>query len=141
MVLAMRLALVSVRASFMASTWAERRFDREISGIKAPVLDENKQPTSERHVVTKDQGLRDTTLEGLASLKPVIEDGMYRCPGCAATFRLPRADAELDVDGGVALQRGLDYYRRALFLADGTPKYDVSAMPVDFTCASAFFAT
>src|SRR5207253_1484053 len=46
--------------------WAEGRFDREISGIEAPVLDENKQPTSERHVVTKDQGLRDTTLEGLS---------------------------------------------------------------------------
>ena len=28
--------------------WAEGRFDREISPIEAPVLDENKQPTSER---------------------------------------------------------------------------------------------
>ncbi|WP_025736826.1 steroid 3-ketoacyl-CoA thiolase [Mycobacterium genavense] len=57
--------------------WAEGRFDREISGIEAPVLDENKQPTSDRHVVTKDQGLRETTLEGLASLKPVIEGGIH----------------------------------------------------------------
>ncbi len=57
--------------------WAEGRFDREISGIEASVLDENKRPTSERHVVTKDQGLRDTTLEGLASLKPVIEGGIH----------------------------------------------------------------
>ena len=46
--------------------WAEGRFEREISGIEAPVLDEKKQPTSERHIVTRDQGLRDTTLEGLA---------------------------------------------------------------------------
>ncbi len=46
--------------------WAENRFDREISGIEAPVLDEQKQPTSERHIVTRDQGLRDTTMEGLA---------------------------------------------------------------------------
>src|SRR5439155_15203820 len=57
--------------------WAEGRFDREISGIEAPVLDENKQPTSDRHVVTKDQGLRDTTLEGLSQLKPVIEGGIH----------------------------------------------------------------
>ena len=57
--------------------WAEGRFDREISGIEAPVLDEQKQPTSERHIVTRDQGLRDTTLEGLASLKPVMEGGIH----------------------------------------------------------------
>jgi acetyl-CoA C-acetyltransferase len=57
--------------------WAENRFDREISGIEAPVLDEQKQPTSERHVVTRDQGLRDTTLEGLAGLKPVLDGGTH----------------------------------------------------------------
>jgi acetyl-CoA C-acetyltransferase len=57
--------------------WTEGRFDREISGIEAPVLDEQKQPTSERHVVTRDQGLRDTTMEGLAGLKPVLEGGTH----------------------------------------------------------------
>ncbi|MCV7173961.1 steroid 3-ketoacyl-CoA thiolase [Mycobacterium sp. CPCC 205372] len=60
-----------------AQAWAEGRFDREISGIEAPVLDENKQPTAERHVVTRDQGLRDTTAEGLAALKPVMEGGIH----------------------------------------------------------------
>src|SRR5262245_45089322 len=43
--------------------WAEGRFDREVSPIEAPVIDENKQPTSDRQVVTRDQGLRDTTLD------------------------------------------------------------------------------
>ena len=57
--------------------WAEGRFDREICPIEAPVLDENKQPTAERASVTRDQGLRDTTLEGLAALKPVMEGGMH----------------------------------------------------------------
>lgn len=57
--------------------WDEHRFDREISPIQAPVLDENKQPTSERHMVSRDQGLRETTLEGLAALKPVIEGGIH----------------------------------------------------------------
>ena len=57
--------------------WAENRFEREISGIEAPVLDDQKQPTSERQIVTRDQGLRDTTLEGLAGLKPVLEGGTH----------------------------------------------------------------
>jgi acetyl-CoA C-acetyltransferase len=57
--------------------WDEGRFDREISPIEAPVLDEQKQPTSERHMVSRDQGLRDTTLEGLSQLKPVMEGGIH----------------------------------------------------------------
>lgn len=57
--------------------WDEGRFDREISPIEAPVLDEQKQPTSERHMVSRDQGLRDTTLEGLAALKPVLDGGIH----------------------------------------------------------------
>ncbi|WP_197378848.1 steroid 3-ketoacyl-CoA thiolase [Mycolicibacterium mengxianglii] len=57
--------------------WAEGRFDREISGIEAPVLDEQKQPTADRHIVTRDQGLRDTTAEGLASLNPVMPGGIH----------------------------------------------------------------
>ncbi len=57
--------------------WDEDRFDREISPIEAPVLDEHKQPTSERQFVSRDQGLRDTTLEGLNQLKPVLEGGIH----------------------------------------------------------------
>ncbi|WP_029110862.1 steroid 3-ketoacyl-CoA thiolase [Mycobacterium sp. URHD0025] len=57
--------------------WAEGRFDREISPIDAPVIDENKQPTDEWNTVSRDQGLRDTTLEGLAALKPVMEGGIH----------------------------------------------------------------
>ncbi|MGF2943746.1 steroid 3-ketoacyl-CoA thiolase [Mycobacterium sp. Lab-001] len=57
--------------------WDEGRFDREISPIVAPALDENKQPTSERVTISRDQGLRDTTLSGLSSLKPVLEGGIH----------------------------------------------------------------
>ncbi|MEB3979647.1 steroid 3-ketoacyl-CoA thiolase [Mycobacterium sp. 663a-19] len=57
--------------------WDEGRFDREISPIEAPVLDEQRQPTSDRHMVSRDQGLRDTTMEGLSQLKPVIEGGIH----------------------------------------------------------------
>ncbi|GFG74251.1 steroid 3-ketoacyl-CoA thiolase [Mycobacterium botniense] len=57
--------------------WEEGRFDREVSPIEAPVLDEQHQPTGERQTVTRDQGLRDTTLEGLSQLKPVLEGGIH----------------------------------------------------------------
>lgn len=57
--------------------WEQGRFDREISPIEAPVIDANKQPTAELNMVSRDQGLRDTTLEGLAGLKPVIEGGIH----------------------------------------------------------------
>ncbi|BBY56316.1 steroid 3-ketoacyl-CoA thiolase [Mycobacterium koreense] len=60
-----------------ARAWAEGRFDREISPIEAPVIDENKQPTAEWNTVRRDQGLRETTAEGLAALKPVIEGGSH----------------------------------------------------------------
>ncbi|QZA07366.1 steroid 3-ketoacyl-CoA thiolase [Mycolicibacter heraklionensis] len=57
--------------------WAQGRFDREISPIEAPVIDENKQPTAELNIVSRDQGLRDTTAEGLAALNPVMEGGIH----------------------------------------------------------------
>jgi acetyl-CoA C-acetyltransferase len=57
--------------------WAEGRFDREISPIEAPVLDDQKQPTRDRHMVSRDQGLRDTTLDGLAGLNPVLDGGIH----------------------------------------------------------------
>lgn len=85
--------------------WAENRFDREISGIEAPVLDENKQPTSDRHVVTRDQGLRDTTAEGLAALKPVMEGGIHTA-GTSSQIS-DGAAAVLWMDSDVAKAHGL----------------------------------
>src|ERR687895_861914 len=52
--------------------WDEGRFDREVVKVEAPVIGEDKQPTSEKTVVGRDQGLRDTTIEALSNLKPVI---------------------------------------------------------------------
>ncbi len=57
--------------------WGEGRFDREIVPVTAPVIGEDKQPTSEMNVVSRDQGLRDTTAESLAKLKPVLEGGTH----------------------------------------------------------------
>jgi len=46
--------------------WEEGRFDREVTTVQTP-----------DGPVSKDQGLRDTTLEGLAKLKPVMEGGIH----------------------------------------------------------------
>jgi acetyl-CoA C-acetyltransferase len=55
----------------------EGRFKREIAPIEAPVLDADGAPTGQTRLVDSDQGLRDTTLEGLAGLKPVLPDGLH----------------------------------------------------------------
>jgi acetyl-CoA C-acetyltransferase len=55
----------------------EGRFKREILPIEAPVLGEDGKPTGETVLVEHDQGIRDSTMEGLARLKPVIEGGMH----------------------------------------------------------------
>jgi acetyl-CoA C-acetyltransferase len=57
--------------------WDEGRFDSQVTVVKAPVLDASGTPTGELRSVSRDQGLRDTTVEGLAHLKPVLEDGVH----------------------------------------------------------------
>jgi acetyl-CoA C-acetyltransferase len=59
-----------------ARAWAEGRFDREVVPVEAPVLGAEG-PTGERQVVNRDEGLRETTAEGLARLKPVLPDGIH----------------------------------------------------------------
>ncbi|HUY21884.1 MAG TPA: steroid 3-ketoacyl-CoA thiolase [Acidimicrobiales bacterium] len=59
-----------------ARAWAEGRFDREVFAVEAPVVGPEG-PTGERQIVQRDQGLRETTAEGLAALKPVLPDGMH----------------------------------------------------------------
>ncbi|HLW15870.1 MAG TPA: steroid 3-ketoacyl-CoA thiolase [Actinomycetota bacterium] len=54
-----------------AKAWADGRFDREVMAIEAPNAE------GQLVVFDKDQGLRDTTIEGLANLKPVIDGGMH----------------------------------------------------------------
>jgi acetyl-CoA C-acetyltransferase len=60
-----------------ATAWAEGRFDREVAPVKAPMLDEEGKPTGETNLVSRDQGLRETSVEALAKLKPVMEDGVH----------------------------------------------------------------
>jgi len=55
----------------------EGRFAREIFALETPVLDEEGSPTGETRIVDTDQGVRDTTLEALAALNPVLEGGTH----------------------------------------------------------------
>ena len=55
----------------------EGRFAREIFAIKAPVLDDDGQPTDDTQLVDTDQGIRETSLERLAALSPVLPDGTH----------------------------------------------------------------
>jgi acetyl-CoA C-acetyltransferase len=70
-----RLALASQQKAARAR--AEGRFKREIFPIEAPVLGDDTKPTGATRVVDQDEGIRETTLEGLAQLKPVLPDGMH----------------------------------------------------------------
>ena len=61
-----------------AQAWAEDRFSTQIVEVDAPDLGEDGKPTGTTHRVAKDEGLRDTTLEGLGQLKAVAgEDGVH----------------------------------------------------------------
>ncbi|HIG41825.1 MAG: steroid 3-ketoacyl-CoA thiolase [bacterium] len=57
--------------------WEENRFDREIVPIEAPVLDKEFKPTGETKTISKDEGLRATTLESLQGLDAVAGQELH----------------------------------------------------------------
>jgi acetyl-CoA C-acetyltransferase len=61
-----------------ATAWSEGRFDTQVVGIDAPDIDDEGKPTGTTHRVERDEGLRDTTVDALANLKPVARpDGVH----------------------------------------------------------------
>jgi acetyl-CoA C-acetyltransferase len=61
-----------------AQAWAEERFGTQIVPVEAPDVDEEGKPTGTTHTVSRDEGLRETSLEKLAELKPVGRpDGVH----------------------------------------------------------------
>ena len=60
------------------AAWEEDRFAGQVIPIDAPEMDEDGQPTGTTRRITRDEGLRETSLEKLAALKPVArEDGVH----------------------------------------------------------------
>jgi acetyl-CoA C-acetyltransferase len=71
-----RFGLLSQQRAQQA--WAEGRFEREVVAIDAPTLADDGSPSGETHRVERDEGLRETSLEKLAALKPVArENGVH----------------------------------------------------------------
>jgi acetyl-CoA C-acetyltransferase len=61
-----------------AEAWSECRFDNQIVPVDAPVWGPDEKPTGETTHMVRDECLRETTMEGLAGLKPVVsEDGVH----------------------------------------------------------------
>jgi acetyl-CoA C-acetyltransferase len=95
-----------LRSQTMAqSAWSQGRFDREIVPVRAPVLDADRQPTGETRTVDRDQGLRETSLDALAGLRPVIEGGVHTA-GTSSQIS-DGAAALLLVEAGRARELGL----------------------------------
>ncbi len=85
-----------------AQAWAEGRFDTQVIPVDAPDLDDEGKPSGTHHTVSRDEGLRETSLEKLATLKPVArEDGVHTAgsssqisDGAAAVLLMTREKAE-----------------------------------------------
>jgi acetyl-CoA C-acetyltransferase len=108
--------------------WAEGRFDREVFAMEAPG------PDGTTAIVDRDQGLRETTAEGLAKLNPVMPDGIHTAgnssqisDGAAAVMWMSRERAE---EAGLRPRARI----RAMALVGSEPYYHLDG-PVDATYA------
>lgn len=67
-----------------ARAWAEDRFAGQYITVEAPDVDEEGNPTGSTHTVARDEGLRETTLDKLATLKPVARENGVHTAGNAS---------------------------------------------------------
>jgi acetyl-CoA C-acetyltransferase len=85
-----------------ASAWAEGRYTTQVLPIDAPDVDDEGKPTGTTHRVERDEGMRATTLEALAALKPTGRpDGVHTAgtssqiaDGAAAVLLMTREKAD-----------------------------------------------
>jgi acetyl-CoA C-acetyltransferase len=110
----------------------EGRFGREIFAVEAPVLDDEGNPTGETRVVSTDQGIRDTSLEALAGLSPVLEGGTHTA-GTSSQIS-DGASAMLIMDSDLAASLGLEARARIVSscLVGADPYYHLDG-PVQAT--------
>ncbi len=124
------LACESQRRAKIA--WEEGRYDRETFQIEAPVIGEDGKPTGETKLVTRDQGLRDTTVEGLSGLRAIAEGGIHTAGNSSQVS--DGSAAVLWMSAEEAKARGLK--PRARIITDcvvGTDPYYLLDGPVDAT--------
>jgi len=87
------------------AAWAEGRPRREVVPVTAPVLDADGRPTGQTAAIDRDQGLRETSLEALARLRPVLDGGLHTA-GTSSQIS-DGAAAVLLLDAGRARALGL----------------------------------
>ena len=112
--------------------WAECRFEREVPPVEAPALGEDGKPTGETMTATRDQGVRDTSMEALASLKPVQEDGIHTAGNSSQISDGAAAVLWMSVERA----RELDLKPRARIIAQvlvGSDPYYLLDGPIDAT--------
>jgi acetyl-CoA C-acetyltransferase len=114
-----------------AAAWAAGHYDREIVPVEAPVLDSEGTVTGTR-TVSRDEGLRETSSEGLAGLKPLLENGIHTA-GTASQLS-DGAAALVLMDEDVARAHGLTPRARILSqaLVGAEPYYHLDG-PVQST--------
>jgi acetyl-CoA C-acetyltransferase len=109
--------------------WDEGRFEREVAPIEAPVIGDDGEPTGETRTISRDQGLRETTKEGLAKLKPVIDDQLITAGNSSQIS--DGAAAVLWIDEDKAKELGLRPRARLLHqLVTGSDPYYLLDGPV-----------
>ena len=114
------------------AAWEAGHFDREVISVEVPTFDDQGKLDGNTRIVSRDQGLRDTTAEGLAQLKSIMPDGVHTAgtssqisDGAAAVLWMSAAEAK---------KRGLK--PRARIITDcvvGTDPYYLLDGPVDAT--------
>jgi len=110
----------------------EGRFTREILPIDVPVLGAEGKPTGATKRVAHDQGIRPSTLEGLANLKPVREGGVHT-PGNSSQIS-DGAAAVLWMSAEKARELGLRPRARIVAgVVVGTDPYYLLDGPIDAT--------
>lgn len=112
--------------------WDNGWFDKETITVEAPEVDESGQKTGATRSVTKDQGLRETTLAGLGQLKPVVENTIHTAGNSSQVSDGAAAVLWMSVEKA----RALGLKPRAKILVDclvGTDPYLHLDGPVDAT--------
>ena len=114
------------------AAWDEGRFDSQVMPVNAPVVDNEGKPTGETKLITRDQGIRDTTIEGLGNLKAIAEGGIHTAGNSSQVS--DGSVAVLWMSAEEAKDRGLK--PRARIITDcvvGTDPYYLLDGPVDAT--------
>ncbi|MEZ4330800.1 MAG: steroid 3-ketoacyl-CoA thiolase [Myxococcota bacterium] len=115
-----------------AAAQAAGHFKREILPIEVPILGDDGKPTGATRVVDTDQGIRPSTKEGLAELKPILPNGIHTAgnssqisDGAAAVLYMSKERAQ---------SLGLKPRARILFdCLVGTDPYYLLDGPIDAT--------